>query len=90
MKFVILTLLYVGVLFIIIGYINSQQVCPTPKIVYRYVPRTFEESQLDPVSVDSIFQNMFLDSSYIASGRKQQVDISDKQAPQGFQDYYTT
>ena len=59
MKFLLITLLYVGVLFLIIGYIRSQQICPLPQIKYRYVPRTFEESQLDPVSVDEIFGNMF-------------------------------
>ena len=59
MKFLLITLLYVGILFLIVGYIRSRQLCPPPQIKYRYVPRTFEESQLDPVSVDEIFGKMF-------------------------------
>ncbi len=30
-----------------------------PNVVYRYIPRTFEEEQWDPISVTDIFQTMF-------------------------------
>lgn len=59
MKFLLITLVYTGVLFFIIGYIRSHQLCPPPQVKYRYIPRTLEESQLDPVSIDEIFGNMF-------------------------------
>lgn len=30
-----------------------------PKIIYRYIPRTFEEQELDPIFVTDIFETMF-------------------------------
>lgn len=63
MKFIILTLFYVGLLIMIVGYIRSRQSCPATKIEYRYVPRTFVEEQLDPPSVDELFGSMFREPS---------------------------
>ena len=38
--------------------INSKE-CPKPKIVYRNVPKTFAQEQLNPVPVSQIFSDMF-------------------------------
>ena len=63
MKFLILTLLFVGFVFIVVGYINSHQKCSKPMIEYRYVPRSPAEDAEEPVSVTSIFANMFHEPS---------------------------
>jgi hypothetical protein len=59
MKAIIILLLFVGTVSIIIGYVNQLKQCPPPKVEYRYIPRTFEEEQNDPVKVSQLFRNMF-------------------------------
>jgi len=49
----------VGVILVIIGLVRTYNQCPPPKIVYRYVPRTFIEEQENPVPLDDIFYTMF-------------------------------
>ena len=61
MNFVLLTILFIGFTFIIVGYIKSKQDCPPPQIEYRYVPRTFREEQEDPTPITEIFEKMFLE-----------------------------
>lgn len=60
-KSIILLILFVGILFITIEvvkiYIESLKV--QPKTEYRYIPRTFEEEQLEPVYASEIFDTMF-------------------------------
>lgn len=57
--------LIIGILLIFIGfyvlYISIKSISLTcPKIVeYRYVPRTFEEEQREPVKPTEIFKKMF-------------------------------
>ena len=36
-----------------------EQICPLPIPEYRYIPRTFEEEQLEPVYPSEIFETMF-------------------------------
>lgn len=59
MNLFLLTLLFTGFAFIIIGYINSHKQCPASKIEYRYVPRNFIEEQLEPVKLTDQFYSMF-------------------------------
>jgi hypothetical protein len=33
--------------------------CPAPQVIYKYVPRTFDEDQAEPAYVSDIFKNMF-------------------------------
>lgn len=63
MNYLIFVLLFIGMACIFLGYIRSRQQCEPPIIEYRYVPRTFEEQQNEPVSVMNIFNNMFLEPS---------------------------
>lgn len=37
--------------------------CPKPIIEYKYIPRTFQEEQNDPVFISEIFKSMFNNSS---------------------------
>ena len=59
MKAFVILLLFIGIVFIIIGYVNQLKQCPPTKVEYRYIPRTFEEEQNDPVKVSQLFRNMF-------------------------------
>lgn len=63
----ILMLFILGIIFITasisksIGEKNSQ--IPKERIIYRYIPRTLEEEQSDPVYVSEIFNIMFTQPS---------------------------
>lgn len=56
---VILSLIFVGILITIIGYVRTKSTCPVPKTIYKFIPRTFIESQENPAMVSDIFDNMF-------------------------------
>jgi predicted transcriptional regulator YheO len=62
-KFVILILLFIGILCITINLTQSSYQCPTTKIIYKYVPRTFDEEQREPVYPSDIFKTMFSQQS---------------------------
>ena len=53
---------------IAIGYVNQIKKCAEPKVEYRYIPRTFEQEQDDPVKVSQLFNSMFTDQSVWMSG----------------------
>ncbi len=66
-KAIVIILFLAGISFVLAGYNNITdievvqplKVDEEPNVVYRYIPRTFEEEQWDPVSVTDIFQTMF-------------------------------
>lgn len=52
----------------LLGLMQNSQQCPQPKIIYRYLPRTFEEEQNEPVYPSDIFKTMFTqDSPWVRS-----------------------
>lgn len=59
MRTLILILTFLGILSVAIGYINQLQKCPPPKIEYRYIPRTFQQDQDNPVKVTELYNTMF-------------------------------
>lgn len=59
MKTLIHIILFIGIVFVIVGYVSSRRRCPPAKVEYRYVPRTFVEEQEQPVPVEEIFAKMF-------------------------------
>jgi hypothetical protein len=59
MKSIVLILLFFGIMSVVIGYVNQTKGCPAPKVEYRYIPRTFQQEQDDPVRVSQIFNTMF-------------------------------
>ena len=63
MKSLVLLLLLIGITFMIIGYVKTNQQCPPPIIKYRYIPRTFKNEQENPIPLYSIFGSMFTNSS---------------------------
>ena len=70
MKSLVMLLLFAGILMVTVGYVNQLQTCPPPKVEYRYVPRTFEQEQNNPVKVSQLFNDMFEEPSVWVSGFK--------------------
>ncbi|ARF11166.1 hypothetical protein Klosneuvirus_1_23 [Klosneuvirus KNV1] len=60
-KALILIILFIGILLVAIQVVRIQAglIEQKPKIEYRYIPRTFEEEQEDPVYPSEIFETMF-------------------------------
>lgn len=58
-KAVLLLFLICGIILIVIEVTRVDRECPKQKIIYRYVPRTFNEEQNEPVYPSQIFQSMF-------------------------------
>jgi len=60
-KILLLILLFLGILLVTVDIVRIQAglVKQLPRIIYRYIPRTFEEEQLDPVYITDIFGTMF-------------------------------
>lgn len=60
-KTIIMLIIFFGILLVVIDIVRIQAglVDKKPKIIYRYIPRTFEEEQLDPVAISDIFETMF-------------------------------
>ena len=66
-KIIFITILFIGILCAVVGYMKNSNI-NEPQIVYRYIPRTFEEEQNDPTDVSDIFKTMFtMPSPWIAS-----------------------
>ena len=63
MKSIVMLLFFGSILLITVGYVNQLKKCPPPKIEYRYIPRTFQQEQDNPVSVGQLFNNMFEEPS---------------------------
>lgn len=53
----------VGIILIVIEVVRAQKSCPTQKVIYKYVPRTFDEEQTEPVYASDIFKAMFTQPS---------------------------
>jgi len=67
-KHLVIIILFIGILLITVSLTQSAQKCPPEKIIYRYLPRTFEEEQDEPVYVSDIFNTMFTqDSPWVKS-----------------------
>jgi len=67
-KFIILSCLIIGIIFISIELVKMYYTCPPKEIVYKYIPRTFEEEQEQPVFPSDIFKKMFKNPSPWISG----------------------
>jgi hypothetical protein len=61
--------LYLGILLIVVGYVNQTKEIQT-KIEYRYIPKTFEEEQENLPKVSKIFNNIFEDNNVWLNGAR--------------------
>lgn len=61
MKSIILFFLFLGIISIIYG--NNYNFCPPPRVEYRYIPRTFEQEQLDRTPILATYGKLFTNAS---------------------------
>jgi len=52
-------LLVIAIVFIAIGVTRAEQLSKPQKETIRYIPRTLEEEQKEPVKVEKLFKTMF-------------------------------
>jgi hypothetical protein len=62
-KGILIFFLMIGIILVVIQISSTQQACPHQKIIYRYIPRTFEEDAMEPVYPSDIFKAMFTQPS---------------------------
>jgi hypothetical protein len=62
---ILLFLIYFIVILVVIELVklNTLTKCPKPLIEYKYIPRTFQEEQEEPVIIQDLFSDMFNKSS---------------------------
>ena len=59
-----LIIMMIGIIFLVIYFLIKSEIDKKgTKIIYKYIPRTFEEEQDDPIYVSDIFKTMFTQSS---------------------------
>lgn len=63
MKSIILLFMLIGVIFIAVGYVKTNEQCPPPVVEYRYIPKTFEDEQNELTPLFSVFGKMFTNAS---------------------------
>lgn len=52
-----------GLLLLVVGITQIYYRCPPNETIYRYIPRSFNEEQNNPVPLMDIFGSMFFDQS---------------------------
>ena len=57
---IIVFLIFCSLFLISVGILKNSLMCPEKEIIYKYIPRTFEEEQEDQVFVSDIFKSMFV------------------------------
>lgn len=62
-RLAIIVLIILGVSLIVAQFFKERSQCDKPKIVYRYIPRTFNQEYDDPIPVTKIFEKMFVNPS---------------------------
>jgi hypothetical protein len=63
MKALVFLLMFIGFVFVVIGFVKTNQECPPPIVQFRYIPKTFNEEQNVQVPVTAIFSKMFNDTT---------------------------
>ncbi len=63
MKQIGIFLFFCGIIFILIGYMEKklEKCSPIPQIQYKFIPRTLEEEETNPVKPTDLFDFMFYD-----------------------------
>ena len=62
-KVALLIIVFIGIILITINIVNYEHKCPSKTVEYRYIPRTLEEDEAEPVYVSDIFKTMFSQQS---------------------------
>jgi hypothetical protein len=58
-KNIIILLIFIGIIFVVVDIVRTEQVCPQNKIIYRFIPRTLDEELDSPAFATDIFRVMF-------------------------------
>ena len=56
---IFLLLFLIGVVLIVKGYFQSQNICPQNKIEYRFIPRDLQDIYTEPQLPSVVFSDMF-------------------------------
>lgn len=83
---IMMILLFVGILLITIDLVKFSQNCKDEKIIYRYIPRSFNEHYDNPVAVTDIFQKMFVNPSPWVDG----INTYDRRGQEKLNDFFIT
>ncbi len=73
-KKIVALIIVLGLILLIVQLSKLSVVCPPSEIIYRYVPRTFEEENAEPVNVTDIFKTMFSQPGVWEQGFNNTVD----------------
>jgi hypothetical protein len=79
-RFLLLLLLIIGIILITTSLTKESCGRNKGKIIYRYIPKTFEDDQNEPVYVTDIFKTLFSSPGVWEQGmttNNQQRDIKD-------------
>jgi hypothetical protein len=58
-KTLVSILLFFGIIMVIISVSKELMNCPKNKVIYRFIPRTFDEEMENPEFVTDVFATMF-------------------------------
>ena len=56
---VLIFIIFVGILLVTIELVKSSYKCPKEQVIYRYIPKTLDDENAEPVYVTDIFKTMF-------------------------------
>jgi hypothetical protein len=59
LKLILLIMVFIGIIFIAINIVQDSFKCQEKQIIYRYIPRTFDEEQEDPAYVSDVLKSMW-------------------------------
>ena len=59
LKLIFIVILFIGIMFMTINIVKDSHKCQKKEIIYRYIPRTFDEEQEDPVYVSDVMKTLF-------------------------------
>jgi hypothetical protein len=74
MRSIILFFTFIGVILITVGYVKTNMKCPPPLVKFKYIYRSFEDEQNNPLPITNIVGKMFTQDSPWVSTRLNYTD----------------
>jgi len=59
---IIICIIFISILLSVSIYRYATYKCERPSVIYKFVPRTFEQEQREPLKTSIFFKNMFEDA----------------------------
>jgi|SaaInlV_165m_DNA_2_1040747.scaffolds.fasta_scaffold132562_1 hypothetical protein len=63
MRSIILFFTFIGVILITVGYVKTNMKCPPPLVKFKYISKTFDEEQNNPLPITNLVGKMFSEDS---------------------------